>query len=177
MTQHTEELSAVKAVCERSIHLMGTGTLEEFRTVIHPEATNREAVDEPPATRGRGPEAYYATALWLRAAYADLRWEIHQVVAEGDLAVLHTTMSGRHVKPFVSYDADGRPAQAFPATGRTFATTQSHWLRVKDGLVIEHWANRDDLGTAEQLGWLPPTPAYLFRMFLATRRARASQLR
>lgn len=173
-TQQTDHLSAIKAVCERSIHLMGNGTLAEFREVIHPEATNREAVDEPPATRGRGPEAYYATALWLRDAYADLKWEVHQVVAEGNLAVLHTTMSGRHVRPFVSYDADGRPKQAFPATGRGFATTQSHWIRVRDGLVIEHWANRDDLGTANQLGWIPPTPGFLLRMALATRRARAA---
>ena len=33
-------------------------------------------------------------------------------------------------------------------------------------------ANRDDLGTAAQLGWTPPSPLYLVRMLLATRRAR-----
>ncbi|MEV8373585.1 ester cyclase [Kribbella sp. NPDC056861] len=174
MTQRIEELSANKALCERALHLMGDGTLGEFRGTIHPDATNREAAAEPPATRGHGPEAYYATALWLRDAYADLKWEVHDLVAEGDLVVLHTTMSGRQVKPFVSYDADGKPAQAFPATGRTFAVTQSHWMRVQDSMVIEHWANRDDLGNATQLGWIPPTPVFLLRMFLATRRARAA---
>jgi hypothetical protein len=40
------------------------------------------------------------------------------------------------------------------ATGRAFAATQSHWLRLADGLVIEHRANRDDLGMGLQLGWL-----------------------
>ena len=40
-----------------------------------------------------------------------------------------------------------------------------------DGQAIEHWANRDDLGTAAQLGWVPPTPRYLLRMALAKRRA------
>jgi hypothetical protein len=45
---------------------------------------------------------------------------------------------------------------------------------VADGLVIEHWANRDDQGMAEQLGWVPPTPAYLLRMAMAKRRARKS---
>ena len=39
-------------------------------------------------------------------------------------------------------------------------------------MVIEHWANRDDLGNATQLGWIPPTPIFLLRMLLATRRAR-----
>ena len=90
----------------------------------------------------------------------------------GDLVVIHVTMSGRHTDTFVSYGPDARPAQAFPATGRTVATTQSHWLRSADGKVIEHWANRDDLGTAVQLGWTPPSPLYLARMIIATRRAR-----
>ncbi len=80
--------------------------------------------------------------------------------------------SGRHVRTFVGYGADARPEQTFPPTGRRFATTQTHWFRMADGKIIEHWANRDDLGTATQLGWTPPTPAYLVRMLLATRRAR-----
>ena len=161
-----------EAVARRSIQIMADGTLADFEAVVHPAAVNREAEAEPPACRGAGPAAFYATALWLRAAYADLRWAIHDVVAEGDLVVVHATMSGRHVGPFVSYDAAGRPAQAFPPTGRTFATTQTHWFRLAEGKVIEHWANRDDLGTATQLGWAPPTPLYLVRMALATRRAR-----
>ena len=70
-------------------------------------------------------------------------------------------MKGRHTRVFVDYDEDAKVGQAFPPTGRTFASTQTHWLRIADGQVIEHWANRDDLGTALQLGWVPPTPLYL----------------
>jgi predicted ester cyclase len=47
--------------------------LEDFAAVVHPDARNREDVDEPPASRGRGLSAFYATALWLRDAYAELR--------------------------------------------------------------------------------------------------------
>jgi predicted ester cyclase len=159
-------------LCLRSMEIMGTGEMPDFVAVIHPEATNREAAAEPPATRGRGPAAFYATALWLRAAFADLHWEIHDVITQGDLVAVHGTMSGRHAGPFVSYDADGRVAEVFPATGKTFAITQSHWFRVADGMVVEHWANRDDLGMAQQSGWVPPTPLYLLRMALAKRRAR-----
>jgi predicted ester cyclase len=84
-------------------------------------------------------------------------------------------MSGRHVAPFVAYDADGRVDEVFPPTGRRFETTQTHWLRVVDGKVVEHWANRDDLGMAKQLGWAPPSPVYLLRMALAKRRARTAR--
>jgi predicted ester cyclase len=161
-----------KALAIRSVRIMADGSIEDFEAVFHPDANNRESLQEPPACRGRGPAAFHATALWLRDAYADLQWEIHDAVVDGDLVVLHATMSGRHTGAFVSYDAEGRPAQAFPPTGKRFATTQSHWFRIADGKVIEHWANRDDLGTSIQLGWTPPSPAYLVRMLLATRAAR-----
>ena len=102
---------------------------------------------------------------------------MHEVVEQGDLVVVHSTMSGRQTGTMSCTAPDGRPAQAFPATGRPFATTQTHWLRIADGQVIEHWANRDDVGTGAQLGWTPPSPGYLLRMALATRRARRAARR
>ena len=165
------------ALCVRAIHVMGDGDLADFEAVVHPDATNREGKDEPPASRGRGPAAFHATALWMREAFSELHWDIHDVVQDGDLVVVHTTMSGRHTGTFVAYGPDARPVQAFPATRRPFSTTQSHWLRTRDGKVVEHWANRDDLGTASQLGWAPPSPRYAVRMLLATRRARRAAAR
>ena len=163
---------AVRAAALRSFALMRDGTLADFEALVHPDAINREAVDEPPECRPPGPAAFHATAVWLRAAFAGLDWEIHDVVVQGDLAAVHCTMSGTHVRTFVAYDAEARVADAFPPTGRSFAVTQTHWLRVRGGMVTEHWANRDDLGMAMQLGWAPPGPAYLVRMALAKRRAR-----
>jgi predicted ester cyclase len=160
-------------VCVRSMLIMGSGNLDELAQIVDPGAVNREAKDEPPACRVPGPAGFAATAHWLRTAFADLDFAIHDVVAEGDLVVVHCTMSGRQVGPFVGYEESGEVAQAFPPTGRTFAITQTHWFRMKDGRVAEHWANRDDLGMAMQLGWVPPTPAYLWRMARAKRRARA----
>jgi hypothetical protein len=81
-------------------------------------------------------------------------------------------MSGRHTGPFVTYRPDGPVDTAMPPTGKPFSVTQTHWFRVADGKVIEHWANRDDLTLAKQLGWIPPSPAFLLRMALAKRRAR-----
>lgn len=164
-----------EAVALRSFELMERGTREEFDALIHPHCVNHEAKDEPPDARQEGPAGTYATALWLRAAFAELRWEIHEVVAERDLVVVHCTMSGRHVGPFAGYDADAQVKQVFPPTGQRFAVTQTHWIRVTDGMFAEHWANRDDLAMAEQLGWVPPSPVYLMRMALAKRRARRDQ--
>ena len=168
-------LDDAKRLCAESMFLMASGDLADLERVVHPDAINREAVDEPPAARVPGPPGFYATALWLRAAFADLAFEVHEVVAEGDLVVIHNTMSGRHHGPMVEYTAAGEVGDVFPPTGRTFATTQTHWFRLADGKVIEHWANRDDIGTAKQLGWVPPTPAYLIRMANARRRARRAE--
>ncbi|MFD6356059.1 ester cyclase [Nocardia tengchongensis] len=150
-----------KQVAIRSMQIMAAGELADFEAVIHPEATNREDTAEPPATRGKGPAAFHASAEWLRSAYADLHWEVHEATAEGDLVALHVTMSGRQTGTFVVYGPDAQPAQAFPSTGKTFAVTQTHWIRV-----------RDDLGQATQLGWVPPNPIYLLRMRRALSEAR-----
>ena len=162
-----------ETVALRQLELMASGTLGDFETVVHRDAVNHEAKDEPPECRqAYGPAAVHATARWLQHAFADLRWEVHEVIAERDVVAVHCTMSGRQVGDFVTYTEDGSVGDVFPPTGKPFATTQSHWFRVRDGKVVEHWANRDDLGTAQQLGWVPPTPPYLFRMARAKRRAR-----
>lgn len=171
-SERSKAQSELVGLSIRSLKIMADGDLADFADVVHPEAVNRESRAEPPATRGRGPEAFFATALWLRAAYDDLAFDVDEVVVEGDLAVTHVTMSGRHVRPFVVFDADARVEHAFAPTGKTFAVTQTHWLRCRDGKVIEHWANRDDTGQSIQLGWVPPTPLYLLRSAVATRRAR-----
>ena len=84
------------------------------------------------------------------AAFAGLHYDIHHAIADG------------------AVDA------VFPPTNRTFAATQSHWFRIEDGMIVEHWDNRDDLGMARQLGWIPPIPAYLFKMACAKHRAKRS---
>lgn len=168
---HPLSSEAAKQLCIDSMFMMASGDLSEFQRIVHPLAVNHEAKDEPPAASEPGPNGFYATALWLREAFADLSFELHHAIAEGDLVVVHNTMRGRHTGAMVEYQ-HGEVATVFPPTGRTFASTQTHWFRVADGMVIEHWANRDDIGTAQQLGWIPPTPRYLLRMASARRRAR-----
>lgn len=165
----------------RAIRIMADGDRADFDALVHPDAVNREDDVEPPECRVGGPAGYYATALWLRTAFEGLAYEIHHVIADGNLVAINSTMSGRHVAPFAVYTPAGAVDTVFPPTGRTFAITQSHWFRLEDGMVVEHWANRDDLGQAKQLGWVPPTPAYLFRTWRAkrglSRTARPSQSR
>lgn len=171
-----------RAVALRSIAIMADGELSDFRAVIAPGAVNHEDVAEPAAARVGGPDAFHATALWLRSAFADLHHRVENVVSEGDLVVVDTTMSGRHVGPFAVYTPERQLEQVWAPTGKSFAVRQSHWLRVgtvdERAVVTEHWAVRDDLGQGRQLGWIPPSPLYLLRCARAKRQvARAEAAR
>ena len=173
MTAHISS-AAVSAdpisVAVRSIHTMAEGDRADFDPLYDPQAVDHENQVQPPSSRVPGPAGFYSTALWLRAAFAGLHYDIHHAVTDGNLVAVNSTMNGRHTAPWAVYTADGEVDSVFPPTGKTFAMTQSHWFRVEDGRIIEHWANRDDLGMARQLGWIPPTPAYMVKMLRAKRR-------
>ena len=162
------------SVAVASIHAMASGDRAEFGPLYHPQATDRENRVQPPSSRVQGPDGFWSTAQWLRAAFEGLHYDIHHVIADGDLVVVNSTMNGRHTAPFAVYDEAGQVDTVFPPTSKAFGQAQSHWFRMDGGRIIEHWAIRDDLGTARQLGWVPPTPAFLLRMAAAKRRARRS---
>ena len=171
MTTTTTDRAALAALAQRALDAVGSGTLDDLRGLVHPDAVNHESVSEPPAARGDGPEAFWATALWLREAFSDMVFETTTVVVEGDLVVTHGTMAGRQTGPFVVWTPQARVERVFVPTGRSFRVHHAHFQRVRDGQVVEHWAVRDDQALAQQLGWVPPSPAYLLRCALATRRA------
>lgn len=141
-------------LAHRHFAAMASGAIDDLAAIVHPRASNREAVIEPPACRGEGPAAWAATSAWLHQMAPDVTWEVHEVIAHDDLVAVHCIMSGTQTGQHEHFDADGNTVAVMPPTGRRFQVTQSHWLRVADGKIIEHWANRDDLGMARQLGWL-----------------------
>ncbi len=160
------------SLARQSLALMVDGSLEQFRAIYHLDAVNHEPKAEPPTCRVPGPDGFYATARWLRAAFDPIAIRVEHVVVEGDLVVAGVQMSGRQTGTMVTYRPDGSVERAFAPTNRRFSARQAHFLRVRGGLLVEHWAVRDDLGQAVQLGWLPPSPRYLIRCAVATRFAR-----
>ncbi len=134
---------------------MANGERADFDALYHPMASDGENRIQPPS-RVPGAAGFYSSALWLRAAFADLHYDIHHAVAAGNLVVLHSTMSGRHVAPFAGYTDDGTIATVFPPTNKTFAMSQSHWFRMEENMLIEHWANRDDLADGRPTGTAVP---------------------
>jgi steroid delta-isomerase-like uncharacterized protein len=110
--------------------------------LVAPDAVNHEA---GPGASSRGPESLKAAVTWLATAFPDVHMAIDDMLAEGDKVVVQTTMSGTHQGAFMG----------IAPTGRRVAQRQVHFLRIKDGKAVEHWAVRDDLAFVQQLGAAP----------------------
>jgi predicted ester cyclase len=79
---------------------------------------------------------------WVLSVFPDHRFHVEDVASDGETVALRGTMTGTH---------DGE-LEGIAPTGLRVAVEQSHWFRVADGKVVEHWAVRDDLGMLQQLG-------------------------
>jgi hypothetical protein len=153
--------------------IIETGELDLAEANITPDYTNHRFAHEPLAARGGGADALKATAVWLCRAFSELRFDVHEVVVVDDRAIAWVTLHGRNTGPFVVHDSpDGAVTGAFPPTGRAFAARQVHWFRIADGAIAEDDAVRDDMGTAKQVGWIPPRPGFVLRMIVTRRRER-----
>jgi predicted ester cyclase len=94
-----------------------------------------------------GPTAVRGTVEWLLAQFPDLRMTVEAIVAEGDMVAVRVVSAGTNLGPLNG---------VMPPTGKRFVARQSHWFRVADGKLAEHWANREDLPVMLQLGVVQP---------------------
>ncbi|MGH2357133.1 MAG: ester cyclase [Candidatus Limnocylindria bacterium] len=97
----------------------------------------------------QGLEGAKRTMLWLATVFSDQRWEINQVIGEGEIVVVHCTHHARHKGDLMG----------IPPTNREVAYDYVHIVRFRDGKVVEHWGVRDDLTLMRQLGALPERAA------------------
>jgi predicted ester cyclase len=97
--------------------------------------------------RVHGPSHAREVVEWLTAQFPDLEMTFESLVAEGDMVAVRVRATGTN---------RGKLGGVAPPTNRRFVADQSHWYRVTDGRLCEHWATRDDLSTMVQLGVIQP---------------------
>lgn len=91
----------------------------------------------------RGLAIFDVVGAWLDASFADRSVEHHATMFDSDRVMVWYTAHGRHV-------GNGFPRMAgLRVTGARIAWPQLHVFRVEQGLVVEHWAVRDDFGMLE----------------------------
>lgn len=94
------------------------------------------------AERPDAVEGVRGTGRWLTGAFPDLRFEILELIGEGDLVVAYVRWKGTHRGEF----------QGIPPSSLPVEVTAMHLFRVADGKLTEHWAVRDDLRLMQQIG-------------------------
>ncbi len=94
-----------------------------------------------------GPEHMRGVVEWLYAQFPDLRMTVEAVVEEGDTIAVRVLSEGTNLGPLNG---------VIPPTGKRFSARQTHWFRIEDGLLVEHWATREDLPAMLQLGVIQP---------------------
>lgn len=118
--------------------------VEALAEVTHPDVTSRGRRPDEPV----GFDGVKKTMLWLATVFADQRWEVHDVLGDGDTVAVRVTHHGRHVGDLMG----------IAPTGREVAYQYVHFLRFRDGKVIEQWSVRDDMTLMRQLGVIPGGP-------------------
>jgi steroid delta-isomerase-like uncharacterized protein len=116
------------------------------------------AVDTRNHGRAVGREGVQRVLSDIRATFPDLHSTIDDLVAVNDAVVERTTSTGTHTG-VCRLPVMGGLLVGVPPTGRRFKVQNIHWWTLKDGLIVEHRANRDDVGMMQQLGLLPTSPS------------------
>jgi predicted ester cyclase len=89
-------------------------------------------------SRQRGLHIFTVVAGWFAESFAERSVEIHLVTHTDDTVMAWYTVRGRHI-------GNGFPRlEGLPVKNNPIAWPQVHIFRLENGLVVEHWAVRDD---------------------------------
>ncbi|HEY6650245.1 MAG TPA: ester cyclase [Mycobacterium sp.] len=123
------------------IDAMNAGHLDKIRDLVTDDFVDHGSpVPLPP-----GPDGYIAILTFVTTVL-QIRYEVHDVVADGDMVAIRATAHGVNaVSP-----------QGIEPTGRPFAMKTGHFFRSRDGRLCEHWGVRDELDVLYQVGALTP---------------------
>ncbi len=121
---------------------------EMFRRQQAGDATALDLVATDMVNHAAGPQGREGLDRILGIIQEDLgpvTVEQHHLIGEGDLVAQHLTVRGTHRASTMPFLAET------PVSGRSMAWEFIHIWRVADGMIVEQWACRDDMGLLEQL--------------------------
>jgi steroid delta-isomerase-like uncharacterized protein len=137
MSSTEENKRITRLICEEIIN---KGNIDKADEVIAEDMRNHD-----PANPAQGREGFKRFFELFRAAFPDVQNTIEDIIAEGNTVVARVTIRATHTGEFMG----------IPPTGRKIETSVIDILRFKDGVVVEHWAQVDQLTMLRQLGLTP----------------------
>ena len=103
--------------------------------IMHPDYLLHHPMVPP------GRDGYRATSEMFWAAFTSPTYEIHHMIAEGDLVLAHYTERATQIAPLFGVDAGG----SYEKPGLAL-------YRLEDGKMREAWIREDDHSFMTQLG-------------------------
>jgi steroid delta-isomerase-like uncharacterized protein len=140
-------VNTAERLAREALEAFAADDVEHIGTLVTEDFVDHGA--PPWAPQGR---AGYVQIMQFLKNVMQVRYEIHEMLADGDLVAARATVHGVHNTGHLG----------FPATGKPYAMPAMHLYRVRDGLLAEHWGVRDELSVLWQVGALPvPKPVPL----------------
>jgi steroid delta-isomerase-like uncharacterized protein len=137
-------VTANKAVVEAFVEAWNARELDRFGDLMADDA--RLTVGG--ATMSCSPAATRAIAEHWLAGFPDYRFDLLDLIAEGDKVLARMPFSGTHAGPVLD----------LPATGRRVQVSEMVLFRIAAGRIVEAWEEWDHYGMRAQLGALPIAP-------------------
>lgn len=132
---------AKKDQIARIFDVFNARDLDALDEIFHPDY-----VDHSPMGDVHGVPAFKEfVGLWLEA-FPDGRFEVSNVIVEGDLAAWQARFTGTNEGALMG----------MPPTGRSVDVVGLHMGRIDaEGRPVEHWTGNDQLLMMQQLGLVP----------------------
>ena len=107
------------------------------------ELGDPDLIDHNPAP-GQSPDwaGFKQTIAGYKMVFPDFDYDLHAVIAEGDLVASHWTAHGTHQGELFGV----------PPTGNKVSLEGINIYRIKDGRVCEVWTQADQMALLQQIG-------------------------
>jgi steroid delta-isomerase-like uncharacterized protein len=139
--EETMSVDANKAVVHAFVAAWNSGDLDRLGMLMADDCV----LDVGGETVSCSPTATRAIAADWRGAFPDYRFDLLDLIGEGDKVVARMPFTGTQTGPLMG----------MPATGRAVRVSEIVIFRVVGGKIVEAWEEYDELGMRRQLGVLP----------------------
>jgi predicted ester cyclase len=131
------------------LELWGEGSLEVADELYAPNYVDHVGRG-PESGQVKGSEGLKQAVMLFRDAFPDLRYTIHEEMAERDLVLTHFSARGTQKGPFLG----------IAPTGRSVSYTGFDPNRIAGSKIVESWVNYDALALLQQVGLVPPIKGF-----------------
>jgi steroid delta-isomerase-like uncharacterized protein len=137
----TMSVDANKAIVRAFVAAWNSGDLDRLGELMADDCM----LDVGGETIACSPTATRAIATNWRGAFPDYRFDLLDLIGEGDKVVARMPFTGTQTGPLMD----------IPPTGRTVRVSEIVMFRIVGGQIVEAWEEYDQLGMRRQLGVLP----------------------